>query len=72
MKQDRDCDGGRVEYEADQRHAEILMRDTGINESSKLVMTPRVSNIEGGLAQEGQARGESLLRTAAATSNYLG
>ena len=51
--------GNGLEYEADQRHAEILMRDMGIDEGSKGVVTPGVSTSEGGQAQEGQARGES-------------
>jgi hypothetical protein len=37
-----------LEYEADQRHAEILMRDMGIDESCKGVVTPGVSTTEGG------------------------
>ena len=37
-----------LEYEADQRHAEILMRDMGIDESSKGAATPGVSTAEGG------------------------
>ncbi len=36
------------EYEADQRQAEILMRDMGIDESSKGVVTPGVSVAEEG------------------------
>ncbi len=32
-----------LEYEADQRHGEILMRDMGVDESSKGVATPVVS-----------------------------
>ena len=51
-----------LEYEADQRHAEILMRDMGIDESSKGVVTPGVS-----IAEEGQTRevvwGRKLVRS---------
>ncbi len=38
---------GGLEYEADQSHAEILMKDVGIDEGSKEVITPG-SNGEGG------------------------
>ena len=31
---------GGLDYEADQRHAEILMKDMGIDEGSKEVTTP--------------------------------
>ncbi len=41
-----------LEYEADQRHAEILMRDMGLDESSKGVTTPGVSKTEGGQTGE--------------------
>ncbi len=37
-----------LEYEADQRHAEILMRGMGIDESSKGVVTPGVRTVGGG------------------------
>ncbi len=36
-----------LEYEADRRHAEILKRDMGIDESSKGVVTPGV-RLKGG------------------------
>ncbi len=39
---------GGLEYEADQRHAEFLMKDMGIDEGSRGVTTPG-SNGEGGL-----------------------
>ena len=61
-----------LEYEADQRHAEILMRDMGIDESSKGVTTPGVSSIEGGRAQEDRPRRESWFRAVVARGNYLG
>ena len=35
-----------LEYEADQRHAEILMRDMGVDEDCKGVVTPGVSESE--------------------------
>ncbi len=31
-----------LEYEADQRHAEMLMRGMGVEESSEVVVTPGV------------------------------
>ncbi len=39
-----------LEYEADQGHAEILMRDMGIDEGCKGVVTPGLSTNEGGQA----------------------
>ncbi len=42
-----------LEYEADQRHAEISMKDICIDESSKGVVTPGVvSTSEGGKAEK--------------------
>ena len=37
-----------LEYEAEQRHADILMRDVGIDEGRKGVATPEISTTEGG------------------------
>ena len=62
----------RILYEADQRHAEILMRDRGIDESSKGVVTPGVNTVEGGQTGEILVGGESLFRAVAARGNYLG
>ena len=31
-----------IEYEADQRHAEIIIRDAGLDSSAKTAITPRV------------------------------
>ncbi len=51
-----------LEYEADQRHTEILMRDMGMGEGSKGVVTPRVSRTEGG--QTGEAsRGREFVQS---------
>ncbi len=61
------------EYEADQRHAEILTKDVCVDESSKGVATPDVSAREGGQGCEGEGRklgGESILRALAARGNY--
>jgi hypothetical protein len=55
-----------LEYEADRRHAEFLMRDMGIDESSKGVVTPGVSAAEGGQTGEALVGGESLFRAVAA------
>ncbi len=41
-----------LEYEADQRRAEILMKDMGIDEGSKGVSTLGVSTSEGGKRRE--------------------
>ncbi len=50
-------DGG-LEYEADQRNAEILMKDTGTEEGSRGVTTPG-SNGEGGQDVKGDRREEA-------------
>ena len=49
-----------LEYEADHRHAGILMRDMGIDESSKGVVTPGVSVAEGGQTGEILVGGERV------------
>ncbi len=59
-------------YEAVQRHAEVLMRDVGIDEGRKGLTTPGVSTTEGGQAREALVGGESLLRAVAVRGNYLG
>ncbi len=46
---------GGLEYEADQRQAEILIKDMGIDEGSKGVITPG-SNGEGGQDVKGATR----------------
>ena len=61
-----------LEYEADQRHAEILMRDMGIDEGSKGVATPGVSRGEGGQVREVPVGGESVFRAVAARGKYSG
>ncbi len=67
-----------LEYDADQRRAEILVRDIGVDESSKGVVTPgAVCTSEGGQHREGECRAErngaeSLFRAVAARGNYLG
>ncbi len=46
-----------LEYEADQRHAEILPKDMCADDSSKGVVTPGVvSTDEGAQGHEGEAR----------------
>ena len=62
--------GGGLEYEADQRHAEILMKDMGIDEGRRGVTTPG-SNGEGGQDVKGD-RSESKVRAVIARGNYLG
>ncbi len=61
---------GGLEYEADQRHAEILMKDMGINEGSKGVTMPGC-NGQGGPEAKGD-RSESRFGSVAARGNYLG
>ncbi len=48
------------------------MRDAGIDEGCKGVVTPGVSTTEGGQTAEVLAGGESLHRAVAARGNYLG
>ena len=48
------------------------MRDMGIDEGRKGVVTPGVSTTEGGQTGEVLVGGESLLRAVAARGNYLG
>ena len=61
-----------LEYEADQRHAEILMRDMGVDESCKGVVTPGVSASDGGPTGETAVGEGSQFRAVAARGNYLG
>ncbi len=61
-----------LEYEASQRHPEILMRDMGVDEGSKGVATPGVRTSEGGRLQEERAGGEGLLRAVAARGKHVG
>ncbi len=58
-----------IEYEVDQRHAEIIVRDVGLTENSKGASTPGV-NDESGTGKEGEAN-ETLYRAFAARANYL-
>ena len=58
-----------LEYEADQRRAEILMREKGVDEGCEGVVTPGVSTTEGGQAGEVLVGGESLFRAVAARGN---
>ena len=59
----------KFEYEADQRHAEILVRDVGLKEHSTGVTTPGV-NDDGGAVDEGEVH-ETLYKAIAARANYL-
>ncbi len=61
-----------LEHKTDQRHADILTRDLGIDESSKGVTPPGVRRIKGVHTPAGQAIGEKLFRAVAARGNYLG
>ena len=65
-----------IEYEADQRHAEIVMRDLGVHEGSKGLSTPGSSqegrSDQGGHGEKGEFPGDSVYRAVAARSNYLG
>ncbi len=61
---------GGLEYEADQRHAEILVKDMGIDEGSRGVTAPG-SNSEVGQDVKGD-ESESKFRAIAARGNCLG
>ncbi len=58
-----------MEYEAGQRHAEIIVRDVGLKEHSTGVTTPGV-NDESGTTKEGEVS-ETLYRAIAARASYL-
>ncbi len=60
---------GALVHEADERRAEILMEDVGIDEGSRGVVTSR-SNSKGGQDVQGD-ESESRFREVAATGNYL-
>ncbi len=57
-----------IEYEGDQRYAEIIIRDVGFKEHSKGVTTPGVNDEVG--EDEGEVS-ETLCRAIAARANYL-
>jgi hypothetical protein len=66
-----------LEYEADQRHAEIIMRDMGVHDGSKGLSTPgsaseNRSGQGGHMKSEEQFPGDSVYRAVAARGNYLG
>ncbi len=61
---------GGFEYEADQRDAEILMKDMGVDGGSRGVTTAG-NNGEGGQDVKGD-KSESKFRAVAARGNYLG
>ncbi len=58
-----------IEYEADQRHAEIIVRDKGLKEHSKGVTMPGV-NHDGGAVDEVEVN-DTLYRAIAARANHL-
>ncbi len=60
---------GGLEYEADQRHAEILMKDVGIDEGSKGAIAPG-SNRAGGQDGKGD-KNDSRFRATDARGNHL-
>ena len=59
-----------IEYEADQRHAKIIVREAGLEESSREVVTPGINEGED-CSEEGEVD-EKLYRALAARGNYLG
>ena len=67
-----------LEYEADQRHAEIAMRDVGVHEGSKGLSTPGSASesrsVQGGHVGDGEEEfpEDSVDRAVAARGNYLG
>ncbi len=58
-----------LEYEADHRHAEILMRGMGIDDGRKGVVMPGVSATERGQSGDVLVGGESLFSAGAARGN---
>jgi hypothetical protein len=58
-----------LEYEADQRHAEIIATETGMTDDSKEVVTPGVSVDDG--KNTGEGVDGKLFRALAARCNYM-
>jgi hypothetical protein len=72
-QQDSTCDGSGLEYEADQRQAEIIVRELGLKEESTGVVMPGVSGREEASkvrSDDGQFE-EKTYRAVAARANYL-
>ncbi len=59
-----------MEYEAGQRHADILKKGMGVDEGCEGVVMPGVSPTEGGQIGAVLVGGENLFRAVAARGNY--
>jgi hypothetical protein len=60
-----------IRHEADQRHAEIIVRELGLNESSNSVVTPGVKDNNEGTERKMDNKEASLYRAIVARANYL-
>ena len=61
-----------LEYEADQRHAEIIMRDLWLGIGSKSVVTPGTSTVEGGMFRRRSKERAEQWRRGGTTSPRIG
>ena len=64
-------DNHGITYEADQRHAEIIVRQLGLSEMSNSVVTPGVKDNGSGESKRLDNREASLYRAIVARANYL-
>ena len=63
-----------IQYEADQRHAELVIKELGLKEYSKPVATPGVKSVrkyEEGVGEEMRPEGATRFRAIAARAMYL-
>ena len=61
-----------LEYEADQRHAEIIMRDLWLGIESKSVVAPGTSMVEGGMFRKRRTEHTEQWRREGITSPRIG
>jgi hypothetical protein len=64
-------DNQGIKYEADQRHAEIIIRQLGLNEKSNSVVTPGMRDSGEGNDKRLDSREASQHRASVARANYL-
>ena len=62
---------GSIRYEADQRHAYIIIRELGLKGSSSSVATPGVNETDQESFEPWNVKSSTKLRTLAARANYL-
>jgi hypothetical protein len=64
-------DNHGIKYEADQRHAEIIIRQLGLSEESNSVVTPGIKSNGGGDDKKLDSKEASQYRAMVARANYL-